>query len=80
MVHRDEREPARPCDRLGRREPDEQRANEAGALRDGDLLDVVEGRPCVRQRLADDGCDELEVPPRRDFGNDAAEPGVQLGL
>ena len=34
----------------------------------------------AKVKIADDGCDELEVPPRRDFGNDAAEPGVQLGL
>src|SRR5690348_8880514 len=80
MIDRHEREPARPRDRLGRREPDEQRTDEAGPLRDGDLLDVIERRARVRQRLAHDGGDELEMPPRGDLRDDAAEAGVQLGL
>ena len=44
------------------------------------LLEVVERRPGAGQRLPDHGRDELQMPPRRDLGDDAAEPGVQLVL
>ena len=80
VVDGDERQPARPGDRLRGGEADEQRADQPGPRGDGDRVDVVEGRSRVGERLADHRRDELEVPPRRDLRHDAAEPCMQLGL
>jgi hypothetical protein len=80
MVDRDERPTARPGDRLRRGEAHEQRADEAGPLRHGDTVDVLERAIGPSQRLSDDGKNELEVVSRGDLGNDASEPCVELGL
>ena len=60
--------------------PDEQRADQAGALRYGYAVDVVQRHPGLVQRLADDGRDELEVAARGNFGDDPAVPRVELRL
>ncbi len=65
---------------LGRREPDEQGADQAGALRHGDGVDIGERRIRLAERGLDDGHDQLEVAPRGDLGHDAAEARVQVGL
>ena len=75
-----ERQAARPGQRLRGRDADEQCADEPGALRDRDRVDVVERRSRLAERLAHDRDDELEMPPRRDLGDDAAVAGVQVGL
>ena len=80
VVDRDERQPARPGERLRGLHADEQRADQAGPARDRDGVDVVERRACFRERLADDGRRELEVPARRDLRHDAAVTRVQLRL
>ena len=80
MVDRHEREAARPGDRLRGREADEQRADETGALGDGDPADVVEAPPRVVERRAQDRRNELEVPSRGDLRHHAAVPRVELGL
>ena len=80
VVDGDERQPARPGERLRRGEADEQRADEPGPLGDGDSLDVVERHAGRSERLAHDRSDELEVAPRRDLGHDAAVAGVEIGL
>jgi hypothetical protein len=80
VVDRDEGQPLRPRDRLRGREADEERADEPGALRHGDALDVREARPRLGQRLAHDRRDELEVAPRRDLRHDAAVALVQQRL
>ena len=80
VVDRRERQPARPRERLRRGDADEQRADQPGPARDGDELDVVERRAGVAERLPHDRQDELQVPPRRDLGHDAAEPRVQVRL
>ena len=49
VVDRHERQPPRPGDRLRRGEPDEQRADQARALRDRDAVDVVERRARLRR-------------------------------
>jgi hypothetical protein len=67
-----ERQAARRGDPLRRGDADEQRAGEAGALRDGDELDVVEGRARARERVVDDDVREVEVVARGDLGHDAA--------
>ena len=80
MVDRDERDAARPCEGLCGREPDEQRADEARALRDADAPDVAELRRRVLECRADHRRDELEVPPRCDLRDDPAVPRVEVGL
>ena len=44
VMHRDDRKSARPGERLGERDADEQRADEAGPLRHRDGADVVQAR------------------------------------
>ena len=80
MVDGDEREPAAPGDRLRRREPDEERADQARPLRDRDPVDPAQRHTGDVERLAHDRRDQLEVATRGDLGDDAAEAGVQLGL
>ena len=80
VVDRRKRQAARPGERLRRRDADEQCADEPGALRDRDRVDVVERRPRLAERLAHDRSDELEMSPRRDLGHDAAVARVQVGL
>ena len=80
MVDGDQRHAARPCDRLGRREADEQRADESGTLRDGDCVHLLQGRVGFDERLPDDRKDELEVVPGGDLGHDATVLRVQVRL
>ena len=80
VVDRDERQPARPGDGLRGGKADEERADQARALRHGDAVDVLERRVRLGERLADHRRHELEVPPRGDLGHDAAVAGVQLRL
>ena len=68
-----QRQPARGGEALGRRDADEQRADEPGSLGHGDERDVVEAAPRQAQRVLDDRVDELEVMARRDLRHDAAE-------
>jgi hypothetical protein len=75
-----EREPARPGERLRRREPDEEGPDEARPLRHRDRLDVVERRPRLGEGLAHDRLHELEMAPRRHLGDDPAVARVQVGL
>ena len=67
-----ERQPPRGGQRLAGRDADEQRADQARALGDGDRLDVVQRRPGLGQRVVDHGVDELEVVARGDLRHDAA--------
>ena len=80
VVDRGERQPPRPGERLRGRQPDEERADQPRALRDRDPLDPVEPDTGLAERLAQDGRDELEMPPRRDLRDDAAVLRVQLRL
>ena len=80
VVDRDERQPARPRDRLRRAEPDEQRADQAGPLRHGDPVDVVEGDAGLAERLTDHRRHELEMPPRRNLRNHSAVARMEVGL
>ena len=80
VVDRDERQLAPPGQRLGGRQPDEQRTDQPRALSDGDRLDVVQARLRLAERLSDHRQDELEVVPRGDLRHDPAEARVQVGL
>ena len=78
MVDRDEGQASCPRDRLRGLQADEEGADQSRSARDGNAVDLVER--VLGQRLAHDGHHELEVPPRRDLGDDAAVGSVQLGL
>src|SRR6188768_4278957 len=80
MIDGDEWDAARPREGLRGREPDEQRADEARALRDADASDVAELCRRVVERRADHRRDELEVPPRCDLRHNAAVARVEVGL
>ena len=80
MVDRGEGQLVCPRERFRGSETDEERPDQARPAGDGDLVDVVERRPGLAERLAQHGQDELEVAPRGDLGDDAAETGVQVGL
>ena len=80
VIDGDERQPPRPGERLGSREPDEQRADQPGAGRDGDGVDVVERGPRLLERLADHRRDQLEMPARGDLRDDPPVFRVQFGL
>ncbi len=80
VVDGDERQPARPRDRLRRSEADQEGSDQPRALGDRNPVDIGEGRVPCRERLADHRGDKLEVPPRGDFWHDAAEACMQLGL
>jgi hypothetical protein len=62
--------------RLRGRDADQQGADQAGALRDGHELGVVERRARALERVVDDGVDQLEVVARGDLRHHAAEPSV----
>ena len=80
MIDRDEREPSCPGDRLRGGDADEQGADQTGAGGHADEPHVVEPDPCLLQRIAHDGRDQLEVAARRDLRHDAAVTRVQVGL
>ena len=80
VIDRRQREPQRPRQRLRRGEPDEERPDQPGPARDRDALDVRQLGARLAERLAEDRRHELEVPARRDLGDDAAVAGVQVGL
>ena len=80
VIDRDQRQPVRPGEGLRRREADEQRADEARALRDGYGIEALEFCARFRQCLPQHRDDELEVAPRGDLRNDTAEASVQLRL
>ena len=80
VVDRDERDSARPRDRLGRREPDEQRADQPRPARDADPREIAELDARLVERGPQDRRDELEVTTRGDLRHDAAEVRVELGL
>src|SRR5919198_974117 len=80
VVYGGERQATPEGDPLGSRDADEEGADQSGAGRDGDELDVVEPRAGGVERVADDVRDELEVPPRGDLRDDTAGPRVQVRL
>ena len=80
VIHGDERQAARPRNRLRCREADEERADQTWALRDGNALDVVERLAGRRERLANDRRHELEMATGCDLGDDTAEARVEVGL
>ncbi len=73
VIDRRERQLARGGESLCGGQPDEQRADETGALRGGDQLELIEPDGGLLQRALHDRVDDLEVMARGDLGHDAAE-------
>ena len=67
-----QRQPARGGQALGGGDADQQRADQARALRDRDQLRVVERGAGAREGVVDDRVDELEVVAAGDLRHDAA--------
>jgi len=80
VVDGDEWQPLRPGERLGRRDADQERPHETGALGHGNLLDVVQRHVRRAESHAYDRRDELEVTSRRNLGDDAAETRMEIRL
>ena len=80
VVDLDHRQPARRRQRLRRRDPDQERADQARASGDGDCVEVVERDARLLKRGVDDRVHELQVMPRGDLGHDAAERRMGRGL
>ena len=59
---------------------DEQRADQAGRVGDGDGVDVVPGAISVRQGFFDDRVNNLQMAAGGDFRDDAAVFGVDVDL
>ena len=78
VIDRRERQLAGGGERLRRGQADEQRADQARALRRRDQLDLLEADAGVAQRARDDHVDQLEVVARGDLRHDAAEARVRL--
>ena len=76
VVHRHERTIQRERERLRERDADEQRADEAGALRDGNGIELLEIGLRGIERRADDAADVADVLARRELGHDAAPLAV----
>ena len=80
VVHGHEREAPPPRERLRRRQPHQERADQARPARHGDARNTLEVGARLPQGLADDRHHELQVTARGDLGDDAAIARVQLGL
>ncbi len=65
---------------LGRADPDEQRAHQAGADGGRHRRQLGAGDAGFGQGLVDDRPDQLEMGPAGQFGDDATEAGVEVDL
>ena len=73
MVDADERHAERERKAFRRRHADKQRADETGAVRHGDLIDVFELDARLVNGLVNDGQDVHDMLARGDLRHDAAE-------
>ena len=80
MVDRLQRLAGRGGQRLGRHQPDDQPADQAGAGRGGDGVDIGERDAGIVKRRLDDAVERLDMGARGDLGNDAAECRMLLDL
>ncbi len=80
VVDGDERQAARPRDGFRSLQADEQRADQARSVRDGDTLDAVERRPGALECLPQNRRNQLEVTPGCHLRNDSSVARMQLRL
>ena len=59
---------------------DEQRADQAGRVGDGDGVDIVPGAISIRQSFVDDWADDFQVATGGNFWNDTTVFGVDVDL
>ena len=59
---------------------DEQRADQAGRIGDGDGVDIVPGAICVRQGFFDDRVNNFQVAAGGNFWDNAAVFGMDVDL
>ena len=69
-----------PCQRLGERIADHQRAHETGPLSRGNSVYVIGVDAGLAQCLVDERSNRLDVGAGGHLGNDASEAGVNVGL
>src|SRR5258706_4585041 len=80
VVHADQRFGQGPGEGLGGGYADEETADQAGAVSDGDGVDVIDIAVCGGQRLAQDGEDVFDVGAAGDLGDYASVLGVEFDL
>ena len=80
MVYLVERLIANDSEGAGGEGADEQRADQAGRVGDGDGVDVVPGAISVRQGFFDDRVNDLQMAAGGDFRDDAAVFGMDVDL
>src|SRR4051794_32014581 len=80
VVDRRERQAPGGGQRLGRRDTDQKGADEPGAARHGNPVDVVERCAGLLERVRDDRVDQLEVPARGDLRYDPPVTSMQEAL
>ena len=66
--------------RLGRHQPDDQPADQAGPGGGGDRVDIGERDAGIGKRCLDDAVQRLDMGARRDLGHDAAKRRMLLDL
>ena len=76
VIHPDERQAVRPRQRLRERAAHQEGADEAGAVRHRDPVQIGQSETRLVERTLDDGHDHLEMAARRELGYDAAVRGV----
>ena len=72
MMHGDERPSGGRGGGLGERHADQQRSDQAGALRHRNRAEIAPGRFRLAQRAIDDAADVADVLSRRELGHDTA--------
>ena len=80
MVHGDEGQPARECDRLPSGDADDQPADQPRPSRCGDAVDLVPAETSFGQRLGNRNIEQLDMGARGDLRHDSAELGVERKL
>jgi hypothetical protein len=80
VIHGDQGKPATVGDRFGNRHADQQRPDQAGPRRHGDRREIGQRHPGIRQSTLDHRRDDLDVPTRRQLGDDPTVRGVHLDL
>jgi hypothetical protein len=76
VMHGDQRLARAVGECLGEREPHQQGADQAGAARHADRVELVQADPGALECLADGGVDVAHVVAARELGDDAAVRGV----
>ena len=80
VVDRHERHVQRGRQRLGKRDADQQRADQTRPLRHGDRIEIRPRDSRVLKRAVDHAADVPNVLPRGQFGHNAAPLAMDLDL